>query len=228
MNDGIYKPMDAGRFAQYQQGMRRLVRRVRADGIPITLLTPTPFDPRLSMAKAKEREAKGEHGFNSPYERYDDVLARYSDWLLDQRRTWDRFEDWDVIDLHSPLKDAELTARQLDPAFALAGDGVHPGAFGHWLMARQILRAWHLQPEEEFPGPDAPPTRGKPATAPAAHPETELLKLITKRRKILSDAWLTQIGHKRPGMAKGLPIEEATKKAAELEEEIRKYGKVGK
>ena len=49
----------------------------------------------------------------------------------------------------------------------------------------------------------------------------ELLKLIRKRGRVLCDAYLTDIGHQRPGMAKGLPLEEATRQAAELDAQIR-------
>jgi hypothetical protein len=49
----------------------------------------------------------------------------------------------------------------------------------------------------------------------------ELLKLISQRRKLLSDAWLTATEHKRPGMAQGLPLPEAEQKAADLDKQIR-------
>jgi hypothetical protein len=49
----------------------------------------------------------------------------------------------------------------------------------------------------------------------------ELLKLIRKRGRLLTDAYLSDIGHQRPGMAKGLPVDEAEKQAAELDKQIR-------
>jgi hypothetical protein len=52
------------------------------------------------------------------------------------------------------------------------------------------------------------------------------MKLIRERDRVLTDAWLNEIGHKRPGMAKGLPLAEAQAKAAELGEEIRKKAAV--
>ncbi len=51
--------------------------------------------------------------------------------------------------------------------------------------------------------------------------EVQLLKLISQRRKLLSDAWLNATGHKRPGMAKGLPLAEAEAKAMELKKQIQ-------
>jgi lysophospholipase L1-like esterase len=49
----------------------------------------------------------------------------------------------------------------------------------------------------------------------------EVLKLVHQRQRLLADAWLSDVGHKRPGMAKGLPLQEATQKAADLERQIR-------
>ena len=48
----------------------------------------------------------------------------------------------------------------------------------------------------------------------------ELFQAIQQRQRILTDAWLNECGHKRPGMAKGLPVNEATQKAAELSKRI--------
>jgi hypothetical protein len=47
-----------------------------------------------------------------------------------------------------------------------------------------------------------------------------ILRLIHTRNRILSDAWLTFIGHKRPGMSKGLPLEEAATKASSITRQI--------
>jgi lysophospholipase L1-like esterase len=50
----------------------------------------------------------------------------------------------------------------------------------------------------------------------------DMLKLIRRRQSMLTDAWLESVGHKRPRMAKGLPLEEATRQANELEAHLRK------
>ena len=56
----------------------------------------------------------------------------------------------------------------------------------------------------------------------AAHPRgREILELVQKKQRLLKDAWLTQTGHKRPGMKQGLPPAEAEQKVAELEAQIR-------
>ena len=40
--------------------------------------------------------------------------------------------------------------------------------------------------------------------------------LVLERHNILKDSWLTQTGHKRPEMKKGLPLTEANVKAADF------------
>lgn len=47
-----------------------------------------------------------------------------------------------------------------------------------------------------------------------------LLKKITARQRLLTDAWLNEIGHLRPGMSKGKPLDEALAEAAKLSDEI--------
>jgi hypothetical protein len=48
----------------------------------------------------------------------------------------------------------------------------------------------------------------------------ELLKLIRQRGRLLTDAWLSEIGHKRPGMSQGQPLAAATTRADELGKQI--------
>jgi len=48
------------------------------------------------------------------------------------------------------------------------------------------------------------------------------LKLIRQRQRLMCDAWLTAIGHKRPGMKKGLPLDRARAEAAKLDRRIGK------
>ncbi len=49
----------------------------------------------------------------------------------------------------------------------------------------------------------------------------KLLKLIHQRQRLLTDAWLTDTGHRRPGMNKGLPLATAQEQAAALNSDIR-------
>jgi GTP cyclohydrolase II len=45
--------------------------------------------------------------------------------------------------------------------------------------------------------------------------------LVVERHNILKDSWLTQTGHKRPEMKKGIPLSDAKLKAADLMKKIK-------
>lgn len=106
---------------------------------------------------------------------------------------------WEVVDFHAPMRTALEERRAKNPKFRFADDGVHPNEEGHALMATQLIG--NLVSNES----------GKsPKTAPAIRP------LVKQRMVLLRNAWLAKIGHKRPGMAKGLSVEVAEKQAAEM------------
>jgi lysophospholipase L1-like esterase len=202
MNDGVYYPFAEDRFSKFRDGIEWLRGKVAASHATIIHVTPPVFDPE--PVKEKVLPA-GLTAYPKPYQDYNDVLDRYSAWLIAQRA-----QGWDVIDAHTPMN-AELAVRRHEkPGFFFAKDGVHPDRLGHAIIARAILQAWKFPAELA----DAPMRW-------AGEPESELLKLIRTRRKLLSDAWLTDTGHKRPGLTKGLPLTEANRQAAEIEVKIR-------
>ncbi|HVW60119.1 MAG TPA: SGNH/GDSL hydrolase family protein [Puia sp.] len=193
MNDGIYMPFDEERFLRFRAGILWLHREVTKTGVLFIHVTPPVFD-----------EQKGGH------KGYEDVLDRYSEWLLQQRDSL----GWRVADLHSPMKRYFEDHRRLDPAFAFAGDGVHPDSLGHWIMARAILR-YLGEKLSEGDGMDVV-LGGK---------DRKILALVEEKQDLMKDAWLTAAGHKRPGMKKGLPLEEAKVKEAEIEKRIGELNK---
>ncbi len=197
MNDGIYLPFDEGRFAKFREGIQRLRDKCAAAGAKILHVTPPTFD-----------EVKGGHPG------YSNTLDRYSDWLLGQRSA-----GWDVVDLHGPMNRYLAEQRRKDPNFFLAGDGVHCGDVGHWIIARQILLHLGAKDLADADGPKA---------MLAAYPSGDaLLKLIEQRQRMMKDTWLTTIGHQRPGMSKGLPLAEAQARAEKVSAQIKKLA-VGK
>lgn len=134
MNDGIYHPFSEDRFAAYQQGIRRLVVKVRAAGARVVLLTPPPFD---GLPKTAVLTDAPPFGYKTPYRDYDRVLERYGQWLLTLRGP-----GVEVIDIHTPMARYAAERRRTEPRFTLSRDGIHPGAEGHWLMAETVLAAW--------------------------------------------------------------------------------------
>ena len=104
--------------------------------------------------------------------------------------------------------------RRLDPKFQLAGDGVHVNTQGHWLIAREFLR--HLGAPDEIVSAD-----NAEALIKSNPRGAEILKLVQQRQRLLKDAWLTHVGHVRPGMNKGKPLPEAEREAAALTSQIQ-------
>ena len=141
----------------------------------------------------------------------DASLARYAAWLVGQRTT-----GWETVDIHTPMHAALVEHQQRDAKFSFAKDGVHPGREGHWLMAREIL------------------TQGLGAqlagvsTAEGLFPAhgAEIRPLVNQRMKVRFAAWMTMIGHQRPGVP-GAPgvkptmtFDEATAKTQALTGQI--------
>jgi len=195
MNDGIYMPLSEERFKAFRDGMTKLHDKVIATGAKIIHLTPPVYDP---VAIPQRVDMSGEPGKN--YAKYNDVLDRYAEWLIEQRA-----QGWEVIDLHNPMKKALADGRAADPKFVLAKDGVHPGDEGHQIMAQAVLSAWGI---------------GASASDVAKRPD--LFKLVREKTDVLRDAWLSAIGHKRPGVKPGLPLDEANAKANEADAAARK------
>lgn len=207
MNCGIYHPFSTERFEKFQAGITKLRTAVEKAGARIVHLTPPTFDPQ----PIKERTLPaGLAEYRQPYEGYNVVLDRYAEWLLSQRE-----QGWQVIDVHFPMNQALAQKRQQNPGFTFAKDGVHMDAAGHWLVAQQILMAWGV-PSGDFAGAGT----GAEFLQRLDHGEA-IGKLCQQRQRLLKDAWLSQVGHLRPGMKAGLPLSSAQSQAGEWTAQIR-------
>lgn len=190
MNCGIYLPLDDGRFQKYKDGIQWLRDKAKAAGVKDVIHLTPPTYDPV--------QKKGEASF------YNDTLGAYGKWLLDQRA-----KVWQVVDIHNPMDAALAELRKKDPAAFISKDGVHPGPEGHWLMAQQVLKHWGVKCDYTID--DFTATNGK---------LNALYKLVSKRQKILNPSFLNAAGHKRPGVAPGLPIDEAKKQADEITKQI--------
>ena len=203
MNDAIYMPFDESRFASFCAGIVQLEQRCHAHAARLVLLTPPTFDA-LPLGANVLPEGLAE--YPKPFADYDEVLARYSTWLANRK-------DAEVVDLHTAMREFVAARRVAEPNFTLAGDGVHPGELGHWLIARELLvhfgviSARDARSPEQFLG-------NIPVSA-------KLLSFVRQRQQLMRDAWLVEIGHKRPGLPPGLPLDEAKARAEVLEIEAR-------
>jgi lysophospholipase L1-like esterase len=194
MNDGIYEPLDEARFAKYREGMTRLKAAVEKAGAKFIAITPPFYDSQKNSSK----------------DFYDGVLAKYAEWLNERASK----DSWQVIDLHTAMAD-EVTARRITrPNFTFASDGVHPNKDGHWFMARQLI-GWFGDLEAAKASDVAQILQQKAA------PE-KLHALLVQRSATLRDAYVATAGHQRPGVAKGLPLEEAERKTAGFTDQIKK------
>lgn len=141
---------------------------------------------------------------------YDNVMDIYSHWLLGKRYT----DHWNIIDIHTPMKTQLKEQRLQNPEFTFAPDGVHPNANGHWVMAQQVLLGL---------GEDTMASFKSMEKAIAAFKNGEaVLALIMERQAYTKDAWLTTIGHKRPGMSQGISLEKAELKSRHMAKQLNK------
>ena len=86
MNDGIYYPLSEERFAAYRQGVEKIIRKVKATGAKLVLLTPPAFDPLPLKQKGKLLPAGAEkYAWFAIYEDYDAVLRKYAAWILHRK-----------------------------------------------------------------------------------------------------------------------------------------------
>jgi len=146
MNDGIYYPFAKERFAKFQEGIYQLIGRLQRDKIPLLLHTSMPFDTPALQGKGKLLpDDADKYSWMKPYEGYNDVLARYAEWLREMKKP----EGVQVVDVHGEVSEALRHYRGFtDKAFLLSGDGIHPGAMGHLLAAAALARELNLfQPE---------------------------------------------------------------------------------
>lgn len=197
MNDGIYMTFDANRFQKFKKGINRMHDIVVKSGARLIHVTPPVYD-----------ELKGK-SFG-----YAAVLDHYSDWLLSLRSS----AEWEVIDIHYPMKRYLEAHRKVDSkfavdGFALASDGIHPGEAGHWIMAKQILL--YFGNKTVATSPEITESLAK------AKNGLHILKLVEQRQALMKHAWLTATKHTRPGIPVGLALDEAIIKYAEIEREIR-------
>ena len=190
MNDGIYLPFDEERFEAFKKGIAWMHQTVESSGAEIIHITPPIYDERKGAA-------------------YANVLDIYSDWLVSLRYT----QNWNVIDLHWPMRRELEEKRSANPEFAFAKDGIHPDESGHFLMAKILLtglgeNVTNAKTIEELLSPFP---KG-----------IQVFALIEQRQEIQKLAWLSATGHLRPGIPTGLLLEEAQQKVVGLNLQIRK------
>lgn len=197
MNDGIYHPFSEDRFKRYQSGIKELITKVKKTGAKLILLTPPPFDPLPMQKKQKlvDKDSK-QFAWFLIYKDYDAVLEKYSQWIMTLSDEVDA-----LIDIRTPVLEFQTAQRKKNPEFTMSGDGVHFNKTCHRIIAKTLVKK--LMPDHDLKLREL------------------VAKLSGQKMQLLRDAWLTETGHKRPGMKKGLPVQDAKRKAAELDGHIQ-------
>jgi len=197
MNDGSSLPPDASGTKRFADAIGHLRAAALKAGVKRVVICTPPV-----------QDAKGD----ATQKFHDENLARYTAWLLSKRA-----DGWDVVDIHTPMRAALDAGHAKNPVFQFAKDGVHPGREGHWLMAQEILtQCFGAKLNGVADAEDLFPAHG-----------TEIRKRVHERMGLRFNAWMTQIGHKRPGVTgapgakPGLPLVEAEAKAADISGQIK-------
>gem|GEM_PF-64576 len=138
INDGIYHPPSAERLIAYQTGIQQLIQKAKTANSQLILLSPTPFDA-LPITKRLAAINAPEFSYKSPYEKYDEVLSEYSNWLNTLEN-----QVLKVIDWHTAINQDLIEKRKTKPSFSYAKDGIHPNEAGHLLMAQLFLKGVNL------------------------------------------------------------------------------------
>jgi beta-glucanase (GH16 family) len=196
MNDGGSLSSDESGLERFATAVTKLREAALKSGVRKVAICTPPV-----------RDAKGDEALKA----HEANLARYSDWIMSKK-----VEGWDVVDIHGPMRKALDEGRAKDPNFALAGDGVHPGREGHWIMANAIISQFFggnldgISSSEQLFGKNGNEIRG----------------LARKRMDILFGAWMSKIGHGRPGVAggpdaaPGISVDDATAQSAKIAKQI--------
>ena len=196
MNDGSSLPSNDEGLKRFVDAITHLREAALKSGVKRVVFCTPPV-----------RDDKGD----ATLKFHDENLTRYTEWLLTKRA-----DGWDVVDFHGPMRKALDEGRAKSPAFSLSKDGVHPGREGHWIMAHELLT--------QFLGAKLDGVTSAEALFAAQGPE--IRKLVDQRMHTLFNAWMTKIGHKRPGAPggpgtkPGQSIDQATESAAAITKQI--------
>ncbi len=127
MNDGSYRPFDAGVFETYSSDMTQLIAKIKEGGAKPILMSPTMFDARAAKVRGRWDEAM--------LSQYNGVLAYYGKWLQHQAIEG----GYSYVDMFGLLNAQTVLQRKTDPAFTLIKDAIHPDAPGQLLMASAVI-----------------------------------------------------------------------------------------
>lgn len=186
MNDGYYKDFDPDALKAYEDGLSQIIAIIKRETkARIYVMTPTVYDAEMKTTW-------------SHTDKYNEVLDRYSEAAKEIARR----ETLPVIDLHTATTVALMTARKADKSYTFfsPGDGVHPKAEGHAVMAAEVVRAWGA-PENGMILTETRPNKFEVIWAPLPWPPMKLTEAITKADPIVAGVGETVV--RFPNIEKG-------------------------
>jgi len=137
MNDGWWGQESPQIDVAFRKGYGELLDALRkaAPDAAVTLIRPSPYDEIT-------------HGTEFPlYSRVIDDLSEDVSKIAAERRA---SGDTKLLlaNFHQPLVDALQRAKAQSPQLAtlMIPDRIHPSESGHWIMAAELLLAWHVDP----------------------------------------------------------------------------------
>ena len=119
MNDGKYVAFDQAIFDSYVKNQTELAKKIKDLNAREILLTTSPTDPDTHKSKGV---------YNGTLERFADRMLKLAEEL-----------QIPSIDIFHPMLAVQKKLKEKDPSYSWAGDGVHPKASGHLVMAAIII-----------------------------------------------------------------------------------------
>jgi hypothetical protein len=182
-----YGMNDAGSLPQSDIGTNRFsdaITRIRNDclnfGVKYVIICTPPVHDSKDNLKLRFQ---------------DENIQRFTDWLI-QTRSY----NWNIVDIHTPMKKALIDNRLVKPSFNFAKDGVHPDRNGHWIMAHEIIvQGFGAKMKDVSSSEDLFTSNG-----------SKIRKLIHDRSILMFNFWMAKIGHTRPGVQGGPSVKITT------------------
>ncbi len=128
MNDGGYRPMDAGITANFKRNEEKIITALKAKGVRVVVYTPGAVD--------YDRQKKlGECNYN-------DNLESLGKAALELAQHY----ELPHADVFHPMVTFQTAQKAKQPGFTIIPDAVHPNGPGHLMMAQEMLKGLGAEP----------------------------------------------------------------------------------
>ena len=112
----------------YDESMRRLVARLKAERIRVVLCTPPPYDETMTHASEPRR------GANAAVSRCAEITREIA-----------AEQGLPLIEFNGFMNTLMAERREIDPRFTLMADRVHPNGTGYFVMGYRFLEALDVE-----------------------------------------------------------------------------------